>query len=736
MVNIGEITVNRKKPAPDAILISDEEEGESGTGHATTSNSRESAPSPCQNPAASCTKKPAASGRKAESSIWDFSCFDEQLNKSFCLEEYCGFSISARNTGNAVAHLRTKNHAHLWERFSAREAARVKEKEQKKPKPSLVQPTVLEAAKNPFMPIDKRYKEIIAAVALCVASSGMALNVVRQPDFHNLMRTLNPRTPLPGYTAVASQIKIIHSKLANAMTEKLFNARRVSFTTDVWTKRGMTASFLGLTDRFSPKDVKQPTQKIAVACRQFPSPHTAEAVYSLVQTTMTEFAIPRERVSAFVINNGSNMVCAFKNYVESPKNLFDYFNHEDALKQLESEIGEAFMADGYEAIDEDDHEIIRELAEFEQFERPMDLLFTNYKRHACLIHLLQCTVRIVEKPSALQPVLNKARKLVTTFNMSAAATEELLKQGGIKLVSDVKTRWNPTLLMLKRLIKLKKPVDLIVISKEMKGGLTVDEWKILSAVTHLLDIFDQVTRSWSGDDESTLHKVCPQLKRIFHHLRDLKDPAKKLDLEKESDAVTLSALLNQMAWDMEEDLQTRFGYIIDNRHPNYDPIYIAAVLLHPSLRQGLSASDLIDGRKGLLHYHSLWNKPRKSSSQFGSFIAAIPETAPTDRSIPVLKSALDFEIDLYMANSIFADDFGYDDDPANFWRGNVGFFPLLSPLALDILAIPASSAPSERLFSTAGFDTAGRRNRLTGLNLERHVLIQKNRSLLNGVSLI
>ncbi|OQV12853.1 hypothetical protein BV898_12874 [Hypsibius exemplaris] len=40
MVNIGEITVKRKKPAPDAILISDEEEAESGKGHATISKGK------------------------------------------------------------------------------------------------------------------------------------------------------------------------------------------------------------------------------------------------------------------------------------------------------------------------------------------------------------------------------------------------------------------------------------------------------------------------------------------------------------------------------------------------------------------------------------------------------------------------------------------------------------------------------------------------------------------------
>ena len=69
-------------------------------------------------------------------------------------------------------------------------------------------------------------------------------------------------------------------------------------------------------------------------------------------------------------------------------------------------------------------------------------------------------------------------------------------------------------------------------------------------------------------------------------------------------------------------------------------------------------------------------------------------------------------------------------DPLDYWVGKLKHFPVLAPIACDILAVPASTAPVEWIFSTGGDATGGKRNRLTQKNLEREIFIQRNKKYL------
>ena len=62
-----------------------------------------------------------------------------------------------------------------------------------------------------------------------------------------------------------------------------------------------------------------------------------------------------------------------------------------------------------------------------------------------------------------------------------------------------------------------------------------------------------------------------------------------------------------------------------------------------------------------------------------------------------------------------------EEEAPAFWSKRHASYPLLAPLAEDLLAASASKAYVERVFSVCGWLTVGRRNRLTK-NLEKRVL--------------
>ena len=70
-------------------------------------------------------------------------------------------------------------------------------------------------------------------------------------------------------------------------------------------------------------------------------------------------------------------------------------------------------------------------------------------------------------------------------------------------------------------------------------------------------------------------------------------------------------------------------------------------------------------------------------------------------------------------------------DPFDFWVLKANIYPNLSLLACEILATPAATAAVERVFSNSGEATRGKRNRLGDYNLEREVLLRKNKLYIN-----
>jgi hypothetical protein len=86
---------------------------------------------------------------------------------------------------------------------------------------------------------------------------------------------------------------------------------------------------------------------------------------------------------------------------------------------------------------------------------------------------------------------------------------------------------------------------------------------------------------------------------------------------------------------------------------------------------------------------------------------------------PVEKIAQD-EVDRYWVEP------ASNDDALLWWKKREVLFPNVSQVAKIILALPASSVPSERIFSLAGNIVSKKRSSLTSSNVDMLIFLHKN----------
>ena len=115
-----------------------------------------------------------------------------------------------------------------------------------------------------------------------------------------------------------------------------------------------------------------------------------------------------------------------------------------------------------------------------------------------------------------------------------------------------------------------------------------------------------------------------------------------------------------------------------------------------------------DSKQGKLPSSSL-GKAKEISHSFGSTVLAeLSESSSDDGDSRASDENLKAEIKSYREFSV-----KNECNPMDFWRNHHKLFPNLSKLARTYLGINASFAASERIFSSCGLITSGKRNQIS-----------------------
>ena len=153
------------------------------------------------------------------------------------------------------------------------------------------QTSIQNAIKPALYPKDsKKQQEITKKLAIFVGAANVPLLLIECPDFHDLLKELD-KHDIPGRKKLGKNIDAVYNNLKQSIIAIFSKVKRVSISSNIWSKKGMTVSFLGVTGHcFVLPD--RTRYNINIAVRRFESLHTAEqiAMFKLLQLSGAHFS--------------------------------------------------------------------------------------------------------------------------------------------------------------------------------------------------------------------------------------------------------------------------------------------------------------------------------------------------------------------------------------------------------------------------------------------------------------
>ena len=93
----------------------------------------------------------------------------------------------------------------------------------------------------------QRQIEITKKLAIFVGISNVPYRIVESLEFRDLLTTLDSRYSVPGSTLIVKEVQKILIELKAKISFFLAEANKVSIRADVWSKKGLTSPYLGVT---------------------------------------------------------------------------------------------------------------------------------------------------------------------------------------------------------------------------------------------------------------------------------------------------------------------------------------------------------------------------------------------------------------------------------------------------------------------------------------------------------
>ena len=511
----------------------------------------------------------------------------------------------------------------------------------------------------PYKPTSSKKKKLDELVLDLITQDILPLSIVENKAFRRLLHELDPRYEIISRKQLTTKLlPERYQEEKEMLKNELSEVESVSVTTDQWTSRAHEG-YTTITAHFIDNNwqVKSPV----LLTRAKPQRHTAVNLAKELEEAFDEYSISN-KITAVVTDNAANIKCAV------------------------SRLGN--IEDG----------------------------------QSCFAHTLNlCVKHGIEEHPPTQEAVKKVKNIVTFFNHSTQAVNDLKKEHQLKgskfykLKKDVETRWNSTYLMLESFIKQRIEVStVLVMHGKSTAAINEADVKIIEDALLVLKPFLDVTREMSSEKYTSISKVIPVISILTKFLAAKSSP------------LGLGAKLKDQIDLYFRDVETeKFSMLSTFLDPRFKDKLLSKEV---KLRANKEVCDCLEKTTILSFSHDQEMEEVKRTPQDKpeevNFWDEFDKEREDEKSVHNDKSAIEVELSRYTESQRCE----RMTDPLTWWKKNEINYPNIAKMAKKYLSIPATSVPSERLFSKAGEIVSARRASIKSKNVDMILFLNKIKS--------
>lgn len=327
--------------------------------------------------------------------------------------------------------------------------------------------------------------------------------------------------------------------------------------------------------------------------------------------------------------------------------------------------------------------------------------YSDYTRYNCINHM--CNNIVAHAIEPVNSLISKVARVVKYMKVTGL-NSKLSKN----LESHVPTRWHTVTKMTNSFISLYREIRPKITNPEIVKIFDEISYRDLVSLRDYLEPYQFVSKETEGDKDVTCVKILPLIETILsHNHSNSNDSATVKSMKKLANTYIKSDILPSLPIDYKQ-----WAFF----HPAWKKMDSFKTVKH---------SDIVDQVKSSVSCFDIGAETQQEETittaeeTSKSIFANLQDSTPASVTYDAIAAEFDDYINCNVPNALKI-------NLINWWDENQSRFPRLYKKFLTIAPIVASSASSERMFSTAGSILTKKRNRLSSDHVEQLLFLNKN----------